>query len=177
MSARQRRGSSRSSFLHGNSRWTTDRMKQFCGRFRSQSRICSNEVNAKSRKSHTQNGRKLHGVSVHPCLTPPWHHIALMGSFQFPAPPLGQKEKSGSCLQHSGMSNGFLGDCFLFCLLQRSDRNKGIIWISDWRSPKAVAGTVACENYRGTANSWVPSCKRLWGEEYHETSKNRSKTH
>lgn len=35
---------------------------------------------------------------------------------QFPAPPLGQEEKSGSCLQCPGMSDGFLRDWFLFCL-------------------------------------------------------------
>lgn len=97
-----------------------------------------------------------------------WRHIAQMESFQFPAPPLGQKEKSGTCLQCFSMSNCFLKDCFLFCLPQSSDRNEGIISISDWRWLKAVAGTVAYENYKGSYKLMGDSIQDIMGRRIQE---------
>ena len=74
------------------------------------------------------------------------------------------------------MSNGFSRDWFLSRLPQRSDRNEGIVWTSDWRLLKVVTGTVECESNRGTADAQVLRCKRLWGKKYNRTFKASRRT-
>lgn len=126
-------------------------------------------MNIQARKSHTQNGGKLQGAFAQPCLTPPGHGTTWLGSCPTPVFSPGTEEKEW--ILFYGMSWNFLGDWFQFCLPQSSDRNEGIVWISDWRPLKAVAGTVACDSNRRTADSQVAWVQRVWGKEYNRTTK------
>lgn len=104
-------------------------------------------MNAQERKSHTQNSGKLHGVFAH-------HGTAWLGR-NCPILLFSAGTGGKEWILFSHMSRGFLRDWFLFCLPQSSDRNEDIVWLSDWRPLKAVAGTIVCESYRGTADSQV----------------------
>lgn len=53
-------------------------------------------------------------------------------------------------------------------LKMSSDRNEGIISISDWRWLKAVAGTVAYENYKGSYKLMGDSIQDIMGRRIQE---------
>lgn len=72
----------------------------------SQSRNCSDRVNAQSCKSHTQNRRKFPDVFAHSGPIPSPAQYGPEEATQLLVPLLGQKERSGTCLQHSSWSRG-----------------------------------------------------------------------
>ena len=111
------------SFLHRYTKLTIDGPEHLCENSADQLRSCGTPAIVKPRRDFSTGVGRFAAFAVPIHASPSvWHSAEqLRRNPQTGAPPLRWKQKSGLCVQHSGLSGGYWRNWFISCLTQSTD--------------------------------------------------------